>query len=48
MDGRSLNGKVQITINKSDFEKLLEKAKEYGESIQTIVEWLVEEHIDEI
>ena len=38
----------EITIGEYEWEKLKEKAEEFGEDIATIIEWLVEEHIDEL
>lgn len=38
----------EITILSSDKKRLQEKADEMGEDIKTIVEWLVEEYLDEL
>ena len=50
MSGRSSNGKmlIAISVSKSDYRKLMEKAEEFDESISTIIEWLIEEHLDEL
>ena len=37
-----------VGIQKSDKEKLENKARQKGEAVETIIEWLIEEHLDEI
>ena len=48
MNGRSSRKMKEIKIGEYEWEKLKAKAEEYGEDIATIIEWLVEEHINEI
>ena len=48
MNGKSLNGKVTVTIGEYEYRKLMEKAEEYDQDLMTILEWLVEEHLDEV
>ena len=39
---------TDVTILRRDKEKLEAKAKQEGEDIATIIEWLVEEYLDEL
>ena len=48
MNGRSSEGKKEIRIGECEYKRLKEKAEEFGEPLETIIEWLVEEHLDEL
>lgn len=48
MNGRSSERTIEVRIGKYEYERLTKKAEELGEDLITILEWLVEEHIDEI
>ena len=48
MSGKSSEGTKEIRIGKYEYYKLKEKAEEMGEDLMTIIEWLVEEHLDEL
>jgi hypothetical protein len=39
---------TRVYILRSDKEKLEQKARQMGEDIETIIEWLVEEHLDDL
>ena len=39
---------TKVDILRSDKEKIERKAKEKGTDVETIIEWLVEEHLDDI
>lgn len=48
MNGKSSERTIEVSIGKYEYKKLMEKAEELGEDLITILEWLVEEHLDEI
>lgn len=48
MNGKSFEGTKEIIIGRYEYEKLKEKAEEYNTDLKTIIEWLVEEHLDEL
>lgn len=48
MNGRSTERTIEVRIGRIEYERLQEKAEELGEDLITILEWLVEEHLDEI
>ena len=48
MSGRSSRKTIEVEIGSYEYEKLMEKAEEYGEDLITILEWLVEKHLDEV
>ena len=48
MSGKSSDGTKEIRIGKYEYNRLKEKAEEMGEDLMTIIEWLVEEHLDEL
>ena len=48
MNGKSVKGTTEVRIGTYEYEKLMKKAEEHGEDLMTILEWLVEEHIDEV
>ena len=48
MNGRSQENKKEIIIGKCEWERLRQKAEEMDEDITTILEWLIEEHLDEL
>jgi len=39
---------TKVSILRSDKEKLESKARQMGEDVETIIEWLIEEHLDEL
>lgn len=39
---------TQIQIYDSDSERLNEASEKVGESVATVLEWLIEEHLDEL
>lgn len=39
---------ADVSIYRQDKEKLEKKAEEFGETIEVIISWLVEEHLDEL
>jgi len=48
MNGRSSDGTKKISIGEYEYQKLKEKADEMGQDLITIIEWLVEEYLDEL
>ena len=39
---------TDVTISRTDKERLEKKADEMGEDVSTILEWLIEEFLDEL
>ena len=39
---------VEVRIGKYEYKRLTEKAEEMGEDLITVLEWLVEDYLDEI
>jgi hypothetical protein len=48
MSGKSFEGTEKIIIGRYEYEHLKKKAEEFDVDIKTIIEWLVEEHLDEL
>ena len=48
MSGRSSERTIEVRIGKYEYQKLMQKAEENDTDLITILEWLVEEHLDEI
>ena len=48
MSGRSSERTIEVRIGKYEYERLMNKAEELDEDLITILEWLVEEHLDEV
>lgn len=44
----SKTGTKEIIIGEYEYRRLKEKAEEFGEDLITIIEWLVEEYLDEL
>ena len=39
---------TKVDILRRDKEKLEAKARQMGEDVETVIEWLIEEHLDEL
>lgn len=48
MSGKSFGVTEKVIIGRYEYERLKKKAEEYDVDIKTIIEWLVEEHLDEL
>lgn len=48
MNGRSSERTIEVRIGKYEYKRLTEKAEAMDTDLITILEWLVEEHLDEI